>query len=537
MSTYDELLAQLSGLSPEALSELDKEISKAVPSQSWTPQEGPQYDAYHCKADVTLYGGQAGGGKSALIVGLALTKHRKSLIMRRQYKDTQSLIDDLIKQYGTKDGFNGAPPARLTTKDGRIIEFGGALNPGDELVQWRGQEHDLLAIDEGSQFTETQVRNLMGWVRSPGRDEDGNPLPCRTIIATNPPEDPATGGWLIDWFKPWLDKNHPNPAKPGELRYFIADEDGHWQPVDGPDPVVVGEHTVNPQSFTFIPAALSDNSFIKDSGYKDRLDALHEPLRSAIRDGNWMISAKDDEWQVIPTNWILMAQRRWSPHPPIDVPMSCIGVDVAQGGENETVLAPRFGHYFGEMIAIPGKLTPTGSDVAAHIMKHRRNAAEVIVDAGGGYGGATMERLRDNGLNVAGFKGAGKSGGRTADRQLAFKNKRAEAWWRFREALDPDQQGGGFIALPNDGELFRDLVAPRYKVTPGGIQIEDKQEIIKRIGRSPDRGDAVVMAWSHGPNYATHGDVWRRAMRTIVATPKIIRGHQNKKSFLRRKGM
>jgi hypothetical protein len=43
-----------------------------------------------------------------------------------------------------------------------------------------------------------------------------------------------------------------------------------------------------------------------------------------------------------------------------------------------------------------------------------------------------------------------------------------------------------------------DLTAPRWKLTARGIQIEDKIEIRKRIGRSPDVGDAIVMAWSTG---------------------------------------
>lgn len=48
--------------------------------------------------------------------------------------------------------------------------------------------------------------------------------------------------------------------------------------------------------------------------------------------------------------------------------------------------------------------------------------------------------------------------------------------------------------LPDDRELYVDLCAPRYKIQLGGILIESKDEIHKRIGRSPDCGDAVVMA-------------------------------------------
>ena len=87
---------------------------------------------------------------------------------------------------------------------------------------------------------------------------------------------------------------------------------------------------------------------------------------------------------------------------------------------------------------------------------------------------------------------------RTKDGQLAFANKRAEVWWKFREALDPDQPDGSAIALPADPELRADLCAPTWKLSARGILLESKDEIRKRSGRSPGKGDAVVMAWSEG---------------------------------------
>lgn len=129
---------------------------------------------------------------------------------------------------------------------------------------------------------------------------------------------------------------------------------------------------------------------------------------------------------------------------------------------------------------------------------YRRNNAPVIVDVGGGYGGAVTLRLKDNGIAHDGHNGAGASTGRTRDGQLKFVNKRAEAWWRFREELDPDQEGGSPICLPPDPELRADLAAPSYEVGPRGLLIESKDDIRKRLGRSPGKGDAVVMCLSQG---------------------------------------
>ena len=118
-------------------------------SFAWTPLPGPQMTAFFTPADVTSFGGAGGGGKSDLIIGLCLTAHRRSLIIRRQYTDLKAIIDRSLEVHGSRKGFNGASPPRLTTEDGRIIDFGACALPGSE-TQWQGQAHDLLAIDEAA---------------------------------------------------------------------------------------------------------------------------------------------------------------------------------------------------------------------------------------------------------------------------------------------------------------------------------------------------------------------------------------------------
>jgi hypothetical protein len=113
--------------------------------------------------------------------------------------------------------------------------------------------------------------------------------------------------------------------------------------------------------------------------------------------------------------------------------------------------------------------------------------------------------------------------GHTVDGQLKFANKRAEAWWRFREALNPDQQGGSVIALPPDPELRADLAAPTYEVTARGLLIENKDDLRKRLGRSPGKGDAVVMCLSEG-NAAV-----KRAMNNATMQTRSNMGYSNMK--------
>jgi hypothetical protein len=60
---------------------------KSMATRPWVPNVGPQTEAYYSEADEIFYGGKAGGGKTDLGVGLALTEHQRTLILRRINKD------------------------------------------------------------------------------------------------------------------------------------------------------------------------------------------------------------------------------------------------------------------------------------------------------------------------------------------------------------------------------------------------------------------------------------------------------------------
>lgn len=505
--SLDDIVSRL-GAMPEAQRKaITEEATKATAHLPWIPNLGPQTEAYFCAADLMLYGGQGGGGKSDLLLGLALTAHWRSLIIRRQYVDLGALTERAIEINETRDGYNGSAPPKLRRADGRLVEFGACKSLGDEQ-SWQGQPHDLLGVDEAVQLLEQQIRFLMGWVRStrPGQRK-------RTVLASNPPVT-ASGQFIVGMFRPWLDLTHPRPAKPGELRWFITvTENGQAKDVevDGPQPVAIHGSTLVPHSRTFIPAALKDNPFLIDTGYQAQLDSLPEPYRSAVRDGNFMAARKDDVRQVIPTQWVLLAQERWSKFPPKGVPMCAMGVDASGGGNDPMVIAPRYDGWFAPLVEVPGSDIPLdrmGAYCAGVVVSHRRDNALVIVDMGGGYGGPMYEHLKANDLPVRAHKGAQATDGRTKDRQLKFANLRSQVIWRFREALDPAQEGGSPIMLPDDPLLVADLTAPRFEIGPNGIKVEAKEDVCARLGRSTDRGDAVVMAWSQGDRIATQRGGW-----------------------------
>jgi hypothetical protein len=283
------------------------------------------------------------------------------------------------------------------------------------------------------------------------------------------------------------------------LRYFTT-INGEDTEVDGPGPhIIPGEPApVMARSRTYLPAALSDNPDLAATNYASVLAGLPEELRRAYRDGDFGVGLKDGDFQLIPTNWIIAAQNRWSADGHKHFQMTAMALDPAGGGRDSAELCWRHGGWYASLISAKGEDTADGSASAGTVIRYRRDNAPVIVDVGGGYGGAVTLRLKDNGIFHTPFNGANASTGRTKDGQLRFANKRAEAWWRFREELDPDQEGGSAIALPPDPELRADLAAPTYEVSARGILIESKDDLRKRLGRSPGKGDAVVMCLSEG---------------------------------------
>jgi hypothetical protein len=211
-----------------------------------------------------------------------------------------------------------------------------------------------------------------------------------------------------------------------------------------------------------------------------------------------MAARQDADFQCIPTAWVIAAQDRWTERAPQGVAMTAMGYDPAGGGTDAAELAYRHGGWYGPLVTTKGEETANAPSQAALVTKYRKDRAPVVVDMGGGYGGAISLRFADNGIDFIKFNGAAASTARTLDGSLGFVNKRAEAWWKFREALDPDQDGGSVIALPPDPELRADLTAPTWTLKTNGIVLESKDDLRKRLGRSPGKGDAVVMACSEG---------------------------------------
>ncbi len=487
----------LAYLTPEELADLDALISSdpAV----WRPLPGPQSMAYYSDADIIGYGGAAGGGKTDLACGKALTQHQKVLVLRREATQLTGIIDRFTELIGSRDGYNGAE--RIWRLPGQQVEFGSTPNL-DDWNKYQGRPHDLLVFDEAANFLEAQVRALLGWLRSVDPSQR-----CQALMTFNPPTT-AEGRWITAFFAPWLDKKHPRPAQPGELRWF-AMIDGEEVEVPNGEPFQHGADLIKPMSRTFIPSRVSDNPYLMGTGYMATLQSLPEPLRSQMLYGDFNAGIEDDPWQVIPTAWVEAAQARWK-RPDKLAPMDSLGVDVARGGRDNTILARRHGMWFDEALVYPGSATPNGPTVAGLTIAAKRDDAVVHIDVIG-VGSAPYDFLNEAGQQVVGVNVAESAVGTDKSGRLRFKNLRSELVWRMREALDPTNNTG--IALPPDPQLLADLTAYTWELSGSTIYVASREQIMEKIGRSPDYGSAYVLALLDTPKRATVEALGQRRRR------------------------
>ena len=488
LSTAD-MLAVIQAMDPDAKNELDSFLL-AGNAPIWVPQDGPQLMAYLSEADIVFYGGAAGGGKTDLLLGLCLTAQEHSIIFRREAVQLTGIEERMTSILGTRKGYNSQDGVwRLPGS--KVMELGSVKEPGD-WIKYQGRAHDLKAFDEITHFAELQFRTLIGWLRT-----DNPNIRQRVVAAGNPPTTPE-GEWVKRYWAAWLDPNHPNPAKPGELRWYVSNIKGEDEEVPNGEPVMVGEDLVKPKSRTFIPSSVDDNLFLLSTGYKATLQSLPEPLRSQMLRGDFMAGAADPAWQAIPTEWVKAAQGRWV-EKTAKGPMTALGFDPARGGIDKSTLAPRHGQWFDKLITAPGVATKDGPTAAAFAIPYVRDGACICVDSIG-IGSSALDFLVGLNLNVLAVNGSEASAAITKAGNLRYRNRRAEMYWRLREALDPTNPDP--IALPPDAELLTDLTAVRYKVVTMGkvaaLQMRSKDEIRETLGRSPDKGDAVAMTFVSG---------------------------------------
>lgn len=477
----------------------------------------PQQLALESPADELFFGGGPGGGKSQLALGLAMTQHKNSIIFRRefrQFEGAEGLLAQAQEIVGIRDQYNGNKHMFANLPGGRKLEFGQTGESLKEWLKWSGRPHDLKVFDELPEIPERAYRLLIGWLRTVIVGQ-------RTrVVATGNPPLTVEGEWVIRYFAPWLDPKHPNPADPGELRWYVVDDNDRDVEVPGPaygdkrPPAIVfggdnrkcrhdtssnpmkcpkcGGRIAWPRSRTFIPSSVEDNPHYMRTGYAAVLGSLSGGFRS-MGAGDFGAQVQDHPRQVIPTAWVLAAMARWTPDGGDKWPLTQLGIDPSWGGADEFAMAPRRGPWIGEINAARSTGMKTGPEGAQHVASHYpQQDLRIQIDADS-QGASCKDSLVQTGYTkVIALHGGEGTEMTDSTGELRYANKRAKWYWGMRELLDPSK--GHNMMLPPDAQMKADLCAARFEVTVRGIRVEPKEEIKKRLQRSPDRGEAVIYA-------------------------------------------
>lgn len=246
------------------------------------PQPGPQTEFLATPADIAVYGGAAGGGKTWALL-LEPLRHVKNprfggVIFRRtspQITNEGGLWDEAGTLYplAGAEGLVGSLDWRFPS--GANVGF-RHLQHEKTKYDWQGAQLAYLGFDELPHFTESQFFYLLSRVRS---TSGVRPY----VRATCNPEP----GWVREFLAQWVAKDHRDPAKSGELRHFTR---VNGEVVWGRDPAELRARTgKRTRSVTFIRASVYDNPALlaKDPDYLANLQALPPVEQARLLDGDW----------------------------------------------------------------------------------------------------------------------------------------------------------------------------------------------------------------------------------------------------------
>ena len=262
------------------------------------PQPGPQERFLASSADIVIYGGSAGAGKSFAVLmeplrhvqtvdGFAAVFFRRNTT---QIRNPGGLWDESMKLYPSA----GGQPVK------NVLEWGwpkgkvkmAHLEHDSTVFEWQGAQIPLIIFDELTHFTEAQFFYLLSRNRSM----------CGVKPYIRATCNPDADSWVARFISWWIDTDSgfPIPDRSGVIRWFIRIADKliwadskeelialHGNPELPPD----HEEQVMPKSVTFIPGKLSDNPALMkaDPGYLANLKALPLVEQARLLGGNWKI--------------------------------------------------------------------------------------------------------------------------------------------------------------------------------------------------------------------------------------------------------
>lgn len=265
------------------------------------PQKGPQEMFLATSADICVYGGAAGGGKT---FGLLLeplrhknNKNFNAVIFRRDYTQVTApggLWDSSRKVYSQVKGSYPlkTPKLHWTFSSGATVNF-AHLGSDDDCEGWQGSQITMLGFDELTHFSEYQFFYML----SRNRTDSGVAPYVRATC------NPDADSWVAEFISWWIDQEtgYPIPERSGKVRWMVRlNEVLYW--FDSKNEAIAAamengmefqEASTMPKSVTFIASTLQDNKILmkNDPGYLANLQALALVERERLLKGNWKIKA------------------------------------------------------------------------------------------------------------------------------------------------------------------------------------------------------------------------------------------------------
>jgi len=258
-------------------------------SNAIMPQPGPQSAFLASRADIAIYGGAAGGGKSYALL-LEPCRHMENpdfggVIFRRQAIQVRAeggLYDTSFGIYGQLDATPmSSPYPKWTFPSGASISF-NHLSGDSDLLSWQGSQIPFLGYDELTHFTERQFWYMLS------RNRSVSAIRPYIRATTNPDAD----SWVAKIIAWWIDQDtgYAIQERSGVVRWFIRlDDTLHW--ADSRQELADKFPMLQPKSLTFIPSKLTDNKILMDNdpGYMANLMIMGRVDRERLLNGNWKV--------------------------------------------------------------------------------------------------------------------------------------------------------------------------------------------------------------------------------------------------------
>lgn len=295
------------------------------------PQAGPQTQFMASPADIIIYGGAAGGGKTYALL-LESLRHKDvrgfgAVIFRHNYNQITAeggLWDASNKIFGQVPDASPrkSPKLHWTFGSGAKLSF-AHIERDEDLKSWQGTEIAYIGFDELTHFTKHQFLYMLS----------RNRTTCGVRPYVRATCNPDSDSWVAEFIRWWIDQEtgYAIPERSGRIRWMVVLNDIiHWG--DSPDELVA-RHEVRAEdckSVAFIASRLEDNKILMESdpGYLANLKAMTEVDMERLLRGNWKIKAAAGKF-------FMRSQVSIIATVPSDIAMWCRAWDIAATDEDE----------------------------------------------------------------------------------------------------------------------------------------------------------------------------------------------------------